>query len=34
VRIPRHSATHSTVIRPPNPQAFGRGGRSEATLGF
>ncbi|NJD07416.1 MAG: Fic family protein, partial [Methylococcaceae bacterium] len=32
VRIPRHSATESTVIRPPIPRAFGRGGRSEATL--
>ena len=34
VRIPRHSATHSTLIRPPNPRPSGRGGRSEATLVF
>ncbi len=24
VRIPRHSAMHSTLIRPPIPEAFGR----------
>jgi hypothetical protein len=34
VRIPRDSATHSTVIRPPIPRTFGRVSRSEATQGF
>ena len=34
VRIPRHSATRSTVIRPPVPRASGRVSRSEATQGF
>ena len=34
LRIPRHSATRSTVIRPPVPRASGRVSRSEATQGF
>ena len=31
VRIPRHSATHSSMIRPPAPRTSGRISRSEAT---
>ena len=31
MRIPRHSATQSTVILPPIPRAFCRVSRSEAT---
>jgi len=31
LRIPRHSATHSSMIRPPAPRTSGRISRSEAT---
>jgi len=34
VRIPRHSATHSSLIRPPAPRVSGRVSRSEATQEF
>ena len=34
LRIPRDSATDSTVIRPPAPRSSGRVSRSEATQGF
>src|SRR3989338_8467156 len=34
VRIPRDSATDSTMIRPPAPRSSGRVSRSEATQGF
>ena len=34
MRIPRHSATHSVMILPPNPRSFCRVSRSEATQGF